>query len=223
MAHILGNITGAFRKNAPLEVLTHPNPLLYQKCEEIDIAHDEDLPSLVKGLVQAMRTFDGVGLAASQAGILKRVLIYDISESQDEPQVLINPVITDHSEELSTADEGCLSFPNIYFPVTRPSRVTVKAYDVAGEPILLEDIEGLLARVVQHECDHLDGVMIVDRAKPHIRKTALRTYATYEYQPEEYITIVDAQTFEAEISPGAIAHGANGETIIFAHDEAIDE
>ncbi|MCL2492119.1 MAG: peptide deformylase [Coriobacteriia bacterium] len=189
----MNDITSTFRKNKTLEVLTHPNPLLYQSCEETDVSDTEEIDALVKDLEQAMRSSDGVGFAAPQAGIMKRVLIYDISEDQDDLKVLVNPVISQHSEDLSTADEGCLSFPNIYFPVTRPTQVTVEAYDEKGEPVLMENIGGLLARVVQHECDHLDGVMIIDRAKPHIRKAALRAYATYDQQPEEFITIVDAE------------------------------
>jgi len=189
MVSRISDITRVFRKDRPLEILTHPNPLLTQPCEAVDMDRDTEIADLIAGLKAAMRTYDGIGMAASQAGILKRLLVYDISEQQDDPRVLINPEIIAHSDELATADEGCLSFPNIYFPVTRPARVSVSALDEEGNPLVLEDIEGLLGRVVQHECDHLDGIMIIDRATPEIRKQALRAYATFDQQSEEFITI----------------------------------
>jgi peptide deformylase len=143
-----------------------------------------------------MRANDGVGMAAPQAGVMKRLFIYDVSDEQDSAQALINPVITQTSDDLVTADEGCLSFPNIYFPITRPARITVEALDEKGQEILLEDVDGLLARVIQHECDHLDGVMILDRAQPHIKKQALRAYATFDQQSEEFITIIDERAYD---------------------------
>jgi len=182
-----------FKKEEMLKVISHPDKRLYQKAVEVDFAHDEEIATLIKGLKRSMKAEDGVGMAATQVGVMKRVFVYDISGEGEEPCVLINPVISNCSKELATADEGCLSFPNIYFPVERPARVTVKGLDEFGAEVHLEDVDGLLARVVQHECDHLDGVMITDRAKPHIRKKALRAYATYDQQSEEYITIVDDQ------------------------------
>jgi len=193
MAHRLSDIGGLFRKDRSLEILTHPNPTLYQLSEPVDTTGDPELAGLISGLKAAMKTYDGVGMAASQAGVLKRLFVYDISEGSNDPHVLINPVITAYSSEVATADEGCLSFPHIYFPVTRPARITVEALDEQGQPVVLADLEGLLARVVQHECDHLDGIMIIDRAEPHIRKKALRAYATYDQQSEESITITDEE------------------------------
>jgi peptide deformylase len=196
MTNFLQNITGAFKKDDTLTMLTHPHKLLYQPSAEVDIENDDTLDSLIKGLIETMKKHEGVGMAAPQAGIMKRVLIYDISSEGDDPQVLINPSITAYSPEVTTAEEGCLSFPNIYFPVTRPAIITVKAFGKDGSQIHLEDISGLLSRVIQHEHDHLEGIMITDRAKPHIKKAALRAYATYDQQPEQYLTILDDENGE---------------------------
>jgi len=191
MTNFMQNITGVFKKDEALKVLSHPDKRLYQPAEAIDNVTDEEIVSLIKGLKKSMKIHDGVGMAAPQVGVMKRIFIYNAGSEEEEPRVLINPVITYYSDELSTSDEGCLSFPNIYFPVERSERVTVTGLDESGSSVTLEEIDGLLARIVQHECDHLDGVMITDRAKPHIRKLALRAYATYDQQPEEFITIVD--------------------------------
>lgn len=193
MARFLDNITDVFRKNQTLEVLTYPDPRLHRVCPEVDFTHDLEVAELSQRLIKALESHDGVGLAAPQAGILKRMFVYSSGSSDEEetPCVLVNPVITWRSDEEETAEEGCLSFPNIYFPVTRPACVSVKGFDEQGNPVCLENVEGFLARVIQHEFDHLDGVMILDRATPSIRKKALRAYATYDQQSEPYITITD--------------------------------
>jgi peptide deformylase len=114
----------------------------------------------------------GIGLAATQLGVLHRVLVFRAFE--EEPiTALVNPVLEWHSEELETAEEGCLSLPGVHVEVERPAQVRVSALDAAGEPLEIE-AEGLRARVIQHEMDHLDGVLILDRVSREARKEAMR-------------------------------------------------
>lgn len=158
-----------------MKVIVHPNPLLTAQSAEVDFSRDKSVSRLARDLINTMRNQDGVGLAAIQVGILKRVLVYDDSEDQDSPRAVVNPVITYTSEELEEGEEGCLSFPGVYFPVMRHRAVTVVAQNENGEPITI-DAEGFSARVLQHEIDHLDGIMILNRAEPDIRLKAMRAY-----------------------------------------------
>jgi peptide deformylase len=115
----------------------------------------------------------GVGLAATQVGVLKRVIVYDIDEGL---VALCNPRIVDTSDETQFSEEGCLSLPGIEVPLQRAISLTCEASDIDGNPITIE-AEGLLARVLQHELDHLDGVLIIDRATPEERLAAIRRYS----------------------------------------------
>jgi len=103
----------------------------------------------------------GIGLAASQVNVHKRVLVIDVSETRDQPQVFINPEITPLTEDLAPYEEGCLSVPGFYEKVERPSRVRINALDRNGEPFEIET-DGLLATCIQHEIDHLNGKLFVD-------------------------------------------------------------
>ena len=114
----------------------------------------------------------GVGLAATQLGVLHRVLVYR-AYPEDPLTALVNPVIEWRSEELEAAEEGCLSLPGVHVEVERPARVRVRAQDEHGEELEIE-AEGLTARVIQHEIDHLDGVLILDRISREARKEAMR-------------------------------------------------
>jgi peptide deformylase len=114
----------------------------------------------------------GVGLAATQLGILHRVLVYR-AYAEDPLTVLVNPVIEWRSEELETAEEGCLSLPGVHVEVERPARVRVRAQDERGKPLEIE-AEALPARVIQHEVDHLDGILILDRISRQARKETMR-------------------------------------------------
>jgi peptide deformylase len=114
----------------------------------------------------------GIGLAATQLGVLHRVLVYR-AYPEDPLIALVNPVLSWQSEELETAEEGCLSLPGVHVEVERPARVRVRAQDGDGEPLEVE-AEGLVARVIQHEIDHLDGVLILDRIPRQARKEAMR-------------------------------------------------
>jgi peptide deformylase len=165
------------RKGKALPVIRYPDPILSQVSVEVAV-QDEDpraLLSFIRDLVATMRAAEGVGLAAIQVGIPKRILVFDDSDAADNPRALINPRIVWAGDEVETHDEGCLSFPGLYAPVVRPTTVRVEALNEHGTPILYEG-EGLLARVLQHEIDHLNGLTFVQRAAPEVRKAALREY-----------------------------------------------
>ncbi len=158
-----------------MDVLTHPNPVLTQRAEEVDPSTDADLVKLAKTMLGAMYDASGIGLAATQVGVLKRVIVYDLNADAPSPVALCNPVVVAQSEECELDDEGCLSFPGIAIPIERACRVTCEALSLQGEPVRIE-AEGLHARLLQHEIDHLDGVRIIDRASLEERKAALRRY-----------------------------------------------
>lgn len=127
--------------------------VLYKNCKEVR-KFDEKLAILLDDMYETMQKANGVGLAAPQVGILKRVVVIDIGEGRIE---LINPGITEKSGS-QTGNEGCLSFPGVWGEVERPMKVKVKAFDRNGKEFELEG-EELLARAICHECDHLDGVV----------------------------------------------------------------
>jgi peptide deformylase len=133
---------------------------------------DEALQSEVQRMGVLMHDALGVGLAATQLGVLHRVLVYR-AFPEDPLTALVNPVIEWRSEELEAAEEGCLSLPGVHVEVERASQVRVSASDEHGEPFEVE-AEGLTARVIQHEIDHLDGVLILDRISREARKEAMR-------------------------------------------------
>lgn len=158
-----------------MEVIQHPSPSLAQCAEQVDPATDETLIELARAMAQSMYAASGIGLAATQVGVLKRVIVYDLGDDEPALTALCNPVITDASEDTEIDDEGCLSFPGISVPVERSTTVTCEALTVRGEPVRIV-AEGLHARLLQHEIDHLDGFLIIDRATPEERKAALKRY-----------------------------------------------
>ena len=164
-----------FRKPKLLRLRLHPDPILGQRSSELK---KEELPQLRDLIVDMGRTMydnQGCGLAAIQVGVAKRLLVYDVSENQDDLRVLINPRIITQSDDCETADEGCLSFPGLYEPIERATTVHVEALDAEGTTLDLE-AEGFLARVVQHEIDHLDGLTMLSRLDDKLRGEALREY-----------------------------------------------
>jgi peptide deformylase len=136
--------------------------------ERFDAALEEEVQRMGVLMHDAL----GVGLAATQLGVLHRVLVYR-AYPEDPLTALVNPVIEWHSEEREAAEEGCLSLPGVHVEVERPARVRVRARDERGEEREVE-AEGLTARVIQHEIDHLDGVLILDRVSREARKEAMR-------------------------------------------------
>jgi peptide deformylase len=133
---------------------------------------DEDLAREAESMGRLMHDALGVGLAATQLGILHRLLVYQ-AYAEDPLTVLVNPEIEWRSEELELAEEGCLSLPGVHVEVERAAAVRVRARDAAGEQVVL-DAEGLEARVIQHEIDHLDGILVLDRIPRQARKEAMR-------------------------------------------------
>jgi peptide deformylase len=154
-------------------VRQYPDPVLRNAAGPVaDI--DDDVRRLVERMLGIMESAHGVGLAAPQIGVARRVLIYR-ARDEDEAHVLINPEVMERSEETEVGTEGCLSLlgGELQVPVERHRRVRVTAKDTSGEPVEL-DAEGFEARVIQHEIDHLDGVLIFDRAGDDDRREALR-------------------------------------------------
>ncbi len=155
-----------------MDILEHPNPALKQHASEVDPAADTTLASLVQAMAKAMYEAPGVGLAATQVGVQKRLVVLDVD---DGLMALCNPRIVETTPETETEDEGCLSLPNVYIPIERPIGCVCEALDLKGAPVRIA-AEGLFARVLQHETDHLDGLLILDRATPDERRAALRRY-----------------------------------------------
>ncbi|HEX8714002.1 MAG TPA: peptide deformylase [Solirubrobacteraceae bacterium] len=147
------------------------DPVLRAKALSVE-RFDEALRREVERMGELMHDALGVGLAATQLGVLHRVLVYR-AYPEDPLTALVNPVIEWRSDELETAEEGCLSLPGVHVAVERPARVRVHAQDVDGAQLEIE-AEGLPARVIQHEVDHLDGVLILDRISREARKEAMR-------------------------------------------------
>jgi peptide deformylase len=154
-----------------LDIRTFGDPVLKTRAAPVE-SFDESLVRLTQDMLATMRDNEGVGLAANQVGRLKRVFVAAI---EDEEYVITNPVLTDRSETTETAPEGCLSIPEIQVDVERPIAVTVSGQDVSGKPLHIKASD-LLARVLQHEVDHLDGVLILDRTDRQARKVAMREW-----------------------------------------------
>jgi len=160
----------ATRRLALAQIRQYPDPVLRLKAQEVE-DFDGDLRQLVERMTRLMLDARGVGLAANQVGILRRVFIFQADE-ETEPRALVNPAIVERSDETEFDDEGCLSLQGVLVPVERALRIRLEARDEEGAPVVLE-LEGMAARVAQHEVDHLDGVLIVDRTTPEGRREAL--------------------------------------------------
>jgi peptide deformylase len=145
---------------ALLDILEFPDPRLRTKASEVT-DFDDNLGRLIGDMLETMYEAPGIGLAATQVDVHKRLLVIDVSEERDQPLVFINPTVRVLDETLGEYDEGCLSVPGFYETVSRPQRVVVAAQDGQGEQFEME-CDGLLAICVQHEIDHLDGKLFVD-------------------------------------------------------------
>jgi peptide deformylase len=142
--------------------------VLRMKAREVE-AFDDDLGRLVERMTALMHDASGVGLAATQVGVLRRVFVF-VDDGVD--RVLVNPAITDASNDTEIDEEGCLSLRDVLVPVERPRTVTIEGFDAKGEPVRL-GLDPPSSRVVQHELDHLDGVLIIDRTDDASRREAL--------------------------------------------------
>lgn len=147
------------------EITLYPQPVLRKVAEAVE-AFDEELGATVEAMYERMVASNGVGLAAPQVGIKQRILVLNPAGERGEGDLtLINPEILELSGPKAFHEEGCLSFPGIYADVERPEKCKVRAQDVKGETFEM-DFDGFLSRIIQHEYDHLEGVLLVDRMSP---------------------------------------------------------
>jgi peptide deformylase len=151
------------------EIRTFGDPVLKSRATQVK-DFDESLKHLAEEMLRIMREHEGVGLAANQIGRLKRIFVAAYDE---EEYMMVNPVIETRSETTEKDMEGCLSIPGTRVEVERPTAVTVSGQDLSGAPMRIE-VQGILARIFQHEIDHLDGVLILDRTDRESRKNAMR-------------------------------------------------
>ena len=150
-------------------ILVFPDPRLREIAKEVTI-FDDDLKQLSEDLLETMYEFNGIGLASTQIGVAKRILVLDVSEEKNEPRVFINPTVKILDEkEKGGFDEGCLSIPGFYEEVFRPTNVEISFQDLKGINQKISP-SGLLGVVVQHEIDHLDGKLMVDYISPTKRQ-----------------------------------------------------
>jgi peptide deformylase len=152
---------------AILPIRTFGDPVLRERAREVE-TFDKALARLADDMIETMHEAPGVGLAAPQVGRSIRLIVFDIGEGA---RALVNPVLSGQEGE-QLGDEGCLSVPGLYFQVKRALKVRADALDVDGRPVVIE-AEELMARVLQHEVDHIDGVLFIDRLSPSDRKAAL--------------------------------------------------
>lgn len=148
-------------RNAERPIVKVPDPVLRSIAEPVKKVGKRQL-ALIDDMIRMMRLANGIGLAAPQAGVLERIIV--VAAGGMRPTPLINPVIVDEEGEM-IGEEGCLSIPGLYGDVLRKAKVVVEAYDRKGRPVAYE-MEGMASRVVQHEIDHLDGVLFIDKVDP---------------------------------------------------------
>lgn len=152
-------------------VRTFGDPVLKQRCPEITV-FDDKLAALAEAMFRVMDEEDGVGLAAPQIGIQKRIAVWCHPET-GERHVLVNPRFVEMSDAATVETEGCLSVPGYAVAIPRADAVVLQSMNLEGDTVRI-DLEGLLARIVQHEIDHLDGVLILDRTTPEERRRVLK-------------------------------------------------
>jgi peptide deformylase len=154
---------------ALLKVRYYPDPVLKQKAKKITMI-DSSIRKLAQDMLDTMYDSDGVGLAAPQIGVSKRIMVIDVSGEDDPPKpiIFINPEIIEADGELC-GQEGCLSFPDVYFEVKRANRVVVRFQDLKGKTLKLTAEGNLLCRAIQHEIDHLDGELFIDKASSKLK------------------------------------------------------
>ncbi|MDA3940501.1 MAG: peptide deformylase [Spirochaetia bacterium] len=155
-----------------LNIETLGSDILRKKCATIAV-FDKNLEDLAVAMIDSMHANDGIGLAGPQVGVEKRLFVCHIPD--DEPRIFINPDIIGTSQEISPYEEGCLSIPGVYSEVMRPESITVQAWSLEGKPFKL-DAHGILARVIQHEMDHLKGILFIDHLSEKKRQRIVSVY-----------------------------------------------
>ena len=161
-----------------LHIITNPHTTLRTKAEKITVEEIPALQGLIKNMKNIMLENDGIGLAANQVDVLKRIIVVN---TKNGPLALINPKLSSKSFKKEEAEEGCLSLPDIYGIVRRHKKITVSAYTQDGTQVKLKTT-GLFARVIQHEVDHLNGMLFTDRTK---KMTKGKIYKTYQQNYQE--------------------------------------
>ncbi|MBN1577479.1 MAG: peptide deformylase [Chitinispirillaceae bacterium] len=154
------------------EIRIYGDPVLRKSAQEVE-TFDERLNRFIDEMAETMLVKDGVGLAANQVGEAIRIVVIDTTAGEEPPIIFVNPHITAASDEMAEAEEGCLSLPGITLPVKRHLRVSVSAQDRRGREFTIEQAAGLLARALQHEIDHLNGVLFIDHVSP-LQRTMIR-------------------------------------------------
>jgi len=157
-----------------LKVIQYPNLILSQKAERVQKLREGDL-RLIQGMIETMYEEDGVGIAAPQVDVSKRIIIVSPCAKRREEQVYVNPEIIEASPEAEVGLEGCLSLPGISCDIRRSKRIKLEALNLKGQKVVCE-FQDFPARVVQHEVDHLNGVLIIDRVDFNQRQTLLSGY-----------------------------------------------
>jgi peptide deformylase len=184
------------RREALAVVRKFGDPVLKSRASEVT-GYGPELEHEAERMVSLMRDALGIGLAATQLGVMRRLLVFQAGPDST-PRAIVNPSVEWFSPELVTAEEGCLSLPGIAVDVERPLHARISALDTSGEAILLE-ASGLEARVLQHEIDHLDGVLILDRTLREQRRAALRALRGGEaFSPE----MLESDPGDPETAPG---------------------
>jgi peptide deformylase len=162
----------ARKRLALAQIRQYPDPALRMTAANVE-AFDDDLRRLAERMLHLMTDANGIGLAATQVGVVRRLFVCRLGEEdEEETRAFANPRVAARGDERESADEGCLSLQGVLVPVERVTKLTLEAQDLSGEPVRVE-LEGLDARVVQHELDHLDGVLIIDRTTDEARREAL--------------------------------------------------
>jgi peptide deformylase len=159
----------ARRQLALAQIRQYPDPVLRMEARPVEV-FDDDLQRLVARMKDLMQEANGVGLAATQVGVLRRVFVF--SPEEERVFALVNPTLTVQTEETDTDDEGCLSIQGVTVPVARATAVRLEGLDERGEKVEYE-LEGMAARIAQHEYDHLDGKLMLDRTTPDARREAM--------------------------------------------------
>jgi peptide deformylase len=159
----------ARRQLALAQIRQYPDPVLRMEARPVE-DFDDDLQRLVARMKDLMQEANGVGLAATQVGVLRRVFVF--SPEDDQVFALVNPSLTEQAKETETDDEGCLSIQGVTVPVARSTAVRLEGLDERGEEVAYE-LEGMAARIAQHEYDHLDGKLMLDRTTPDARREAM--------------------------------------------------
>lgn len=166
-----------------LAIIKYPDQKLREAAKPVKM-FDADLTKLTQQMEVLMREAEGIGLAATQVGDSRRLIIVDITKGEQPLLVLVNPVITSQSKETNKHEEGCLSIPGIRADVSRPAEVTVTAFNLQGEPLTIEADE-ILATCLQHEIDHLDGKLFIDHLSRLRRSRLLSQYKKLLAQANE--------------------------------------